>query len=330
MPAIVFPHIGFAVAEGTILKWEKEVGAAVAEGEPLVEIASEKAISVVGAPAAGALLAIYAPPGAIVPEGETLGWESEIGPPPPGWEAPAEAPATAPTLPPPERADGKIRSFMKGKLRETTGARMAKSWVDAPKVDLFAEIDFSRVVTHRQAQKEAGQAAVPFNMYIAHAVVKAFEEFPELNRNWIDGRAVPLAGIHVGVAVALQESLLTISLKNLGGFSLKEIERVFRTLIRKAAGMTLSREELYGSSLTITNLGEFGIFGFTPVLNPPEIFILAIGELAERAVVREGKIVAAPISYFCLSFDHRGVDGAPASRLLQRIKHHLEHYLAKP
>ena len=344
MPAIVFPHIGFAVAEGTILKWEKEVGAAVAEGEPLVEIASEKAISVVGAPAAGALLAIYAPPGAIVPEGETLGWvgppgerppevkcrvlgwESEIGPPPPGWEAPAEASAAAPMLPPPERADGKIRSFMKGKLRETTGARMAKSWVDAPKVDLFAEIDFSRVVAHRQAQKEAGQAAVPFNMYIAHAVVKAFEEFPELNRNWIDGRAVPLAGIHVGVAVALQESLLTISLKNLGGFSLKEIERVFRTLIRKAAGMTLSREELYGSSLTVTNLGEFGIFGFTAVLNPPEIFILAIGELAERAVVREGKIVAAPISYFCLSFDHRGVDGAPASRLLQRIKHHLEHY----
>ena len=348
MPGVLFPQLGFATAEGTILNWLQAVGERVEAGAPLVEIASEKAVNVVAAPGGGVLLAIFAPPGAVVPEGETLGWIGEDGERPPevncrwlGWEADiapppqdlaqhlalADAePEPFPPVLPPEQVDKRHRALLKKQLRETTGKRMAKSWVDAPKVDLFAEINFSAVVAHREGEKRAGRQSPPFNMYIVHAVVKAFEEFPQLNCHWINGRRQPLDGIHVGVAVALNDSLLTISMKNLGGLSLREVERRYRSLIRKAAAMTLKHGELYGSSLTVTNLGEFEIFGFTPVINPPEVYILGIGELKDRALVVDGEIVVAPLCYFCLSFDHRGVDGAPASRLLRSIKHYLEDY----
>jgi pyruvate dehydrogenase E2 component (dihydrolipoamide acetyltransferase) len=260
-----------------------------------------------------------------------LGWEEEIAPAPPDLASrlkpqPDRALEDSSAFQPPEEVEKRYRAYLKGRLRDVTGRRMARSWVEKPKVDLFAEIDFSRVVAHREGEKGAGRQAPPFNVYIAHTVAKAFEEFPELNCIWLEGCRVPLDAIHVGVAVALGESLLTISMKDLGGCSLREVERKYKALIRKAAGMTLQRDELYGSSLTVTNLGEFEIFGFTPILNPPEIFILAIGELRERAVVVEGEIKVAPVSYFCLSFDHRGVDGAPAARLLRSIKHHLENY----
>ncbi|MCZ6472781.1 MAG: 2-oxo acid dehydrogenase subunit E2 [SAR324 cluster bacterium] len=351
---MLFPQLGFATAEGTILNWLHEVGERVERGTPLVEVASEKAINVVVTPVDGVLLAVFAPAGAIVPEGETLGWIGQDGEQPPeltcrwlGWEADIAPPpedlavrlqGTAPNtreadredefppFQPPEQVDKRYRSLLKKQIRDTTGKRMSQSWVDKPKVDLFAEINLSQVVAHREAEKQAGRQPPPFNVYIAHAVVRAFEEFPHLNCNWLDGRRVPLEDIHVGVAVALEESLLTISLKNLGGLSLREVERRYRSLIRKAAAMTLRREDLYGSSLTVTNLGEFEIYGFTPVINPPEVYILGIGELKDRVVVVDGKIIVAPVSYFCLSFDHRGVDGAPASRLLRSIKHHLEDY----
>jgi pyruvate dehydrogenase E2 component (dihydrolipoamide acetyltransferase) len=101
-------------------------------------------------------------------------------------------------------------------------------------------------------------------------------------------------------------------------------------MLKKALGMTLAHEELFGSSLTITNLGEWDVTAFSALLNPPEIFILAIGKLEERPIVRSGQVVPCLRCTFCLSFDHRGVDGAPASRLLQRIKLNLESFVDSP
>jgi pyruvate dehydrogenase E2 component (dihydrolipoamide acetyltransferase) len=235
----------------------------------------------------------------------------------------ADAPAT-PEAPPPRDFSAQHRGVLRHQLRRVTAQRMARSWVEAPKVDLFAEVDFSRVEAHRQALKARGEEAPSYNMYIAHGVVKAFEELPAFNFHLMDGVAVPLDGIHVGMAVSVGDNLLTVSLKHLGGVGLLEIARRFKGLIRKALRMSLTRDELYASSLTVTNLGEYDVTAFTAVLNPPETFILAIGKVEPRAVVRDGQVVAAPMCTFCLSFDHRAVDGAPASRLLQCIKRHME------
>jgi pyruvate dehydrogenase E2 component (dihydrolipoyllysine-residue acetyltransferase) len=350
VPAIELPNLGFATREGTVVQWLKAVGQPVASDEPLVEVAMEKTVHVLTAAQEGELQAIWAPEGAIVPEGEPLGWLGRRGEMPPagscrivGWEAEiapppanlAELLAPAPEAYGPRRREAahevpapeftaRQRGLLRHQLRRTTAQRMARSWVDAPKVDLFADVDFSRVEAHRQALKARGEEAPSYNMYIAHGVVKAFQDLPDFNFHLIDGQVVPLDGIHVGMAVALGDNLVTVSLKDLAGAGLLEIQRRFKGMIRKALRMALTRDELFGSSLTLTNLGEFDVTAFTAVLNPPETFILAIGMVEPRAVVRDGAVVAAPVCTFCLSFDHKAVDGAPASRLLQRIKQHVE------
>ncbi|HKI98491.1 MAG TPA: 2-oxo acid dehydrogenase subunit E2 [bacterium] len=350
MPAILLPNLGYGTREGTVLQWLKPLGQPVTAGEALVEVSMEKTVHVLEAGADGVLLAVWAPEGAIVPEGERLGWigrkgetapaggcrivgwESEVAPPPPNLSALLAVPPETfgprqlqdDAAPAPAEFTARQRGLLRHQLRRVTAQRMARSWVGSPKVDLFAEVDFSQVEAHRKALKADGKEAPSYNVYIAHGVVKAFQELPGFNFHLIDGDVVPLEGIHVGMAVALGDNLITVSMKNLADAGLLEIQRRFKGLIRKALRMTLSREELYASSLTITNLGEFDVTAFTAVLNPPETFILAVGKVEERAVVRDGRVVAAPMCTFCLSFDHKAVDGAPASRLLQRIKQHVE------
>jgi pyruvate dehydrogenase E2 component (dihydrolipoamide acetyltransferase) len=343
------PRLGHATTEATVLRWLKSVGDAVTVHEPLVELASEKAIQVVGAAQSGTLAAIYAPAGAIVAAGEPLGWlgspgetapaltprivgwEPEIAPLPPGIDLkPAHSGAgPAPRISAPRAAPKSDREFLRRRLRHMTAQRMDASW-HAPKVDLFADVDFTRVQAHRQALKEQGEEAPSYNIYIAHAAVRAFQEFPHLNVQWHEGQLRLSDGIHVGIAVAVGDNLLTVSLKHLAGAGLAEIQRRFKGMLKKALGLTLAHEEQFGSSLTITNLGEWDVTAFTALLNPPEIFILAIGKLEERPVVRGGQVVPRLQCTFCLSFDHRGVDGAPASRLLQRIKHNLESFEDSP
>jgi pyruvate dehydrogenase E2 component (dihydrolipoamide acetyltransferase) len=343
---IDLPRLGYATSEATVLRWLKAVGESVTSREPLAELASEKAIHVFGAPQSGTLLAAYAPAGAVIEAGEPfawigsageqapaltpriVGWEPAIAPMPTGLQLAARGPeagAPPPAVSPARTAPKSDRDVLRSQLRHVTAQRMDASW-RAPKVDLFADVDFTRVQAHRQALKDQGEEAPSYNIYIAHAAVRAFQDLPHLNLQWREGRLRPLDGIHVGIAVAVGDNLLTVSLKKLAGLGLAEIQRRFKGLIRKAAGMNLSREELFGSSLTVTNLGEFDVTAFTAILNPPEIFILAIGKVEERPAVRDGRVVPVLQCTFCLSFDHRGVDGAPASRLLQRIKWHMEHF----
>ena len=154
---------------------------------------------------------------------------------------------------------------------------MARSWVEAPKVDLFADVDFTRAEAHSVTLKSRGEAPPSYNVYIAHAVVKAFLDLPEYNFQYIGGESMPVEGVHVGMAVALGDNLVTVSLKHLEKAGLFEIQKRFKVLIRKALRSSLTRDELYRSSLIITNLGEFDVTAFTALINPPEALILTIG-----------------------------------------------------
>ena len=359
---IYLPRLGYATGEGTILEWLVTEGGAVKAGEALAEVAMEKTVHLVTATGDGMLLKVLAPAGAIVPEGEPIGWIGKQGETVPplrcrivGWEADIAPPpgdleamllegavtdgagtndaASGITVEPPledtpsvplEVYGKRHRTFLRGQLRRVTSQRMARSWVEAPKVDLFAEVDFTRAEAHRATLKSRGEAPPSYNVYIAHAVVKAFLDLPEYNFQYIGGESMPVEGVHVGMAVALGDNLVTVSLKHLEKAGLFEIQKRFKVLIRKALRSSLTRDELYRSSLTITNLGEFDVTAFTALINPPEAFILAIGKVEQRPVVRDGAVVPAVMCTFCLSFDHRAVDGAPASRLLQRIKSHME------
>ena len=332
MPAILTPALGFLGEAMTVLRWYVEVGQPVQRGAPLVELTVEKAISVLEAEHDGVLLACYAPPGAVLLAGAPLGWIGQSDETLPALTADEPAPLTsvAELTPPAGKntpSPQQIRSYLQKSLRPWTARRMRHSWQQAPKVDLLAEVDFSAVIAHREALKRTSQPRPSYNVYIAHAAAQVFaHDFPEFNLNWIDDAPTALDGVHIGMAVERDTALLTIALRHVQTASLVEIEKQFRKRLRQVLRLQLAPQEMYGNSLTISNLGAFDVVAFTPLLNPPEVFILGVGAVREAVVFEAGRPRPQPQCTLCLSFDHRAIDGAPASRILQAIKRRLEAY----
>jgi pyruvate dehydrogenase E2 component (dihydrolipoamide acetyltransferase) len=126
------------------------------------------------------------------------------------------------------------------------------------------------------------------------------------------------------MAVAGDNGLVVPVVKNAQDKTLSAIAAETRDLVERAKVGRLQPAEYNGGTFSISNLGMFEVDSFTAIVNPPETCILAVGRIADRAVVINGQIVSRPIMNLCLSYDHRIIDGAPAARFLQCIKHYLE------
>jgi pyruvate dehydrogenase E2 component (dihydrolipoamide acetyltransferase) len=211
------------------------------------------------------------------------------------------------------------------RIRRITAERMAASAQATARVTLFLDADFSELARFRhQLQPEFARLGVeklPWDAVIARAVALALVEHQAVLAQWIDGEGLRRSGgVHVGVAVALEpEGLVVPVLKDAATRSLRELAADLLALVEKAKSGRLSPAEMQGGSFTITNLGAYGIDGFTPIINPPETAILGVGRIADKAVVGDGKIEVRTMCTLSLSFDHRVVDGAPAAAFLARL-----------
>jgi pyruvate dehydrogenase E2 component (dihydrolipoamide acetyltransferase) len=156
------------------------------------------------------------------------------------------------------------------------------------------------------------------------ATAAAMREDPVLNVSFQDDAIRRHADVNIGLAVALDEGLVTVSLKDADQQDLPAIAKESERLIEKARSGGLQVDDVTGNSITISSLGGFEIDSFTPIINLPEAAIIGVGTLVDRPVVRSGQIDVAPIMKLSLSFDHRIVDGAPAARFLQLLKSKLE------
>ena len=133
-----------------------------------------------------------------------------------------------------------------------------------------------------------------------------------------------LEHIHLGIAVDTPAGLYVPVLRDVAGLSIQEIAARSHDLTERARTRKLRREEMQGSTFTITNLGQFGIDAFTPIINFPECAILGFGRIQRRPAVRDEQIVIRDEVALSLTFDHRVVDGAPAARFLQRLAQMME------
>lgn len=161
-----------------------------------------------------------------------------------------------------------------------------------------------------------------FLPYVVKALVSALREFPALNTS-IDDETSEIIHKHyynIGIAADTDKGLLVPVVKNADRKSMFTISNDINDLATKARDGKLSPDEMKGASCTITNIGSAGGQWFTPVINHPEVAILGIGRIAEKPVVRDGEIVAAPVLALSLSFDHRIIDGATAQNALNQIK----------
>jgi len=169
-------------------------------------------------------------------------------------------------------------------------------------------------------------AGITVNDIILYAVSRVLPRHRDLNAHLVGDEMHYFRGVHLGVAVDTPRGLLVPTLFDADKMSLAEISAAVKKLIETAKGGAISPDLLRGATFTVTNLGSLGVEVFTPVINPPQTGILGVCAIVERVRTRDGALQAYPAMGLSLTYDHRALDGAPASRFLRDLTNNLERF----
>ncbi|MGH7583323.1 MAG: dihydrolipoamide acetyltransferase family protein [Gemmatimonadales bacterium] len=408
---IVMEALSPTMEEGRLVEWKKREGDAVAVGDVLAEVETDKAVMELVARVAGTLLKQNVAADATVPVAGTVGWIGKPGE-SVGDAAPAPAAAPAPPIPAPTTASaapehavitpasptptaapaaapvapagGRVRASPLARrlaadrgvnlggiagsgpewrivkryiealgvvtavwptsmvasgagyndvplsqMRKTIARRLIQSIGPIPTYYLTAEADMERAWEARAAliaRDEHGKFS--FNDLLIRAAAAALRQHPWVNAWWLDDRIRQWHEIHVGVAVAVDEGLITPVVRHADQKSLREIAAEVRDLAGRARERKLQPAEYTGATFSVSNLGMFGIDEFTAVINPPEVAILAVGRIEPKPVVVDGTVEIRRRMRMTMSCDHRVVDGATGAAFLQTLVGMLENPLA--
>jgi len=215
-------------------------------------------------------------------------------------------------------------------IRKTIARRLAQSIGPIPTFYLTAEADMERVAEAREALNQAADEAgkVSFNDIVLKAVATALRQHPGCNAWWQDDHVRIWREVHLGVAVAVEDGLITPVIRNADDLTLREIAARSRDLATRARERKLKPEEYTGSTFSVSNLGMFDIEHFTAIINPPEAGILAVGRIAAGPAARDGQVTVRRRMRMTMSCDHRVIDGATGARFLKTLKGMLENPLA--
>ena len=208
-------------------------------------------------------------------------------------------------------------------MRKAIARNMLNSHMTSPTVTANLSVDMSAMKGYRE-QLKAKEIKVSYTDLLVKFIAKALTEFPLLNCSVEDNKIIYKHYVNMGVAVALDNGLVVPNVTDADKKSLTEISKEIKELAKLAREGGLPMEKLQGGTFTITNLGMYGIESFTPIINQPEVAILGVTTMEDRAVVRNGEIVIRPMMTLSLTFDHRVVDGSVAAEFLQRVKALLE------
>jgi pyruvate dehydrogenase E2 component (dihydrolipoamide acetyltransferase) len=238
------------------------------------------------------------------------------------------APAAAPPPTPPRRAVaiGFGQRIPATRLQRTIARRMHESAEAAPHFALQRDVDASELLAmRRQLATARPELATPsVTDLIIRALAVAAAERPDALARWDTDAFVIPDGVHVGVAVAIERGLLVPVIRDADSKSVNEIAAQVRDLAARCRDGSISAAELEGSTITISNLGMYGIDRFTAVINPPEAAILAVGAARPQPVVRDGAVVVRDMMTFTLSVDHRALYGAEGATFLARVAQLVE------
>jgi len=235
------------------------------------------------------------------------------------------APPRAPVTPGDASREERVRMT---RLRQTIAKRLKEAQDTAAMLTTFNDVDMTAVMQLRKDYREAFEkkhgVKLGFMGFFVKAAVQALKDIPAVNAE-IDGEDIVYKNYyHIGVAVGTERGLVVPVLRDADRMSLAEIEVGIADFGARARGGKLALEEMQGGTFTISNGGIYGSLLSTPILNAPQSGILGMHRIEERAVVRDGQIVARPMMYLALSYDHRLVDGKDAVTFLVHIKESLE------
>lgn len=215
-------------------------------------------------------------------------------------------------------------------VRRSIAEHMVHSKHTSPHVTTVMEVDLSRIVAHREANKPSfarDGVRLTFTPYFISAIVSALKEYPNVNSSWTDEGIILHRAINIGMATSLgEEGLIVPVIKNADSYSLLGLARTVNDLAERARARKLQPDEVRGGTFTITNHGISGSLFATPIINQPQCGILGVGAVQKRVVVlpESDAIAVRPMAYISLTFDHRILDGASGDHFLSKVVEYLE------
>ena len=242
-------------------------------------------------------------------------------------DLPTEPAATPPGAAQPDGATTEIKVIG---MRRLIAARMSEAKRTIPHFAYVEETDVTELEAlrlHLNATVFRGQPALTYLPFVIAALARVLAQFPQCNVRYDASRDVLVRhqAVHVGIATQTPDGLKVPVVRNAGSLSLEGIAAEVRRLSERARSNQSTREELSGSTITVTSLGKLGGIASTPVINAPEVAIVGLNKAVDRPVVRDGAIVVRRIMNLSSSFDHRFVDGYDAAAMIQALKEALEH-----
>jgi pyruvate dehydrogenase E2 component (dihydrolipoamide acetyltransferase) len=376
--------------EGQLVRWLKAEGDAVASGDILAEIETDKATMELVARGEGVLRKILLPAGGTAPVGGVIGViasadedissvagagspaagapSSPASPPDDGGRVKASplarrladdlgvdlarvegsgpggrivkrdveaakesgpaAPASTPVAAVPAGvSDEEYVDVPVSQMRKTIAKRLAESIGPVPHFFLTIEVDMGRVGEAREsinAMLDKQGEKISINDIVLKAVAAALKKHPECNAQWHGTHVRRFNSVHLGVAVAVEDGLITPVVRHAHLKGISHIAKEVRELAGRAREKRLLPDEYTGATFSVSNLGMFGIHEFTAIINPPEAGILAVGGIQDTPVAVDGQVVIRPRMRVTMSCDHRVIDGAQGSRFLATLKVMLE------
>ncbi|KGM52133.1 dihydrolipoamide succinyltransferase [Lysobacter concretionis Ko07 = DSM 16239] len=214
------------------------------------------------------------------------------------------------------------------RMRQRIAERLMESKNSTAMLTSSNEVNMSAVMAMRKSQGEAFQKAygikLGFMSFFVKAAANALQRYPLVNAS-VDEKDIIYHGYSdISIAVSTDKGLVTPVLRNAESMSFAEVEQAINDYAVAAREGGLKLEDLQGGTFTITNGGTFGSLFSTPIINPPQSAILGMHAIKERAIVENGQVIAAPMMYIALSYDHRIIDGKDAVLFLVDIKNQLE------
>jgi 2-oxoglutarate dehydrogenase E2 component (dihydrolipoamide succinyltransferase) len=355
--------MGVSVAEGTVVEWKKRVGDWVESDEPIVEISTDKVETEVPSPATGRVTSVLVEVGTTVDVGTVLATIDTDDRPGQPHVAEEHAPPVSPVVrriaeqhridlgqvkgsgrrgrvtkkdvlalvengerplhiespyreEPAPAADGEPLSVM----RKRIGEHMRRSLDTAAHCTTVVEADMSAI--------EARRGRLSYLPFVARATIAALREHPSLNAT-LEGDLLTVHDeVHLGIAVSLgEDGLIVPVVRDAHELSHEGLAKRIADLAERARNRELTPDETKGGTFTITNPGRYGALLATPIINQPQVAILDLEAVVKRPVVVGGDSIAIrPMTYLCMSWDHRALDGVLAARFLGSVRRHLEEF----
>ena len=205
------------------------------------------------------------------------------------------------------------------KIRALGAKNLHKSWVSIPHVTHFEEVDLTQIMIKRKTINASVLS------YVIQGICNTLKEFPIFNSSLLaENKIMMKKYINIGVAVDTDMGLVVPVIKDADSLNVENIDVSVANLAEKARGKKLRNSDLEGSTFTVSSLGKLGGLGFTPIINPPEVAIIAVSNFKKRLVLDDGDVLEKSFLPISLSYDHRVINGGDAGKFMVYLKHILE------